>query len=79
MCFNFQLEISHKVFDRTSTINLNKNYNVDIESFRSGQPITESNTVVYTDGSKIADGNCGYGFGIFQNNYLIAGREWPTR
>ena len=67
-----ELEISHKIFDRTSTINLNKNYNVDIESFRSGQPITESNTVVYTDGSKIADGNCGYGFGIFQNNYLIA-------
>ena len=37
-----ELGLSKKVFDRTNTINLNKKYNVDTESFKSGQPITES-------------------------------------
>ena len=57
-------------FDDTSELNLDSKFEVDLESFKSGLPDSNSNTLCYTDGSKMGD-NTGYGFGITQNETLL--------
>ena len=58
-------------FDNTKELNINSNYEVVLESFKSGTPNSTSDVNIFTDGSKLND-NCGYGFCINQGNVLIA-------
>ena len=63
--------ITQKAFDLTKDRNLNKRYEVDLD-FKSGLPTTNDQISCYTDGSKIDQGNTGYGFGVVQNEEIIA-------
>ena len=62
--------ITQTAFDQTKARNLHKRYTVDLD-FKSGTPTTNDPTSCYTDGSKIANGNTGFGFGIVQNDEII--------
>ena len=57
-------------FDDASELNLDSKYEVDLDSFKSGLPDSNSNTLCYTDGSKMGD-DTGYGFGITQGETLL--------
>ena len=63
--------IDEKVFDETKTLNIQKDYTVDLKSFRSGLPDSQSEVQCFTDGSK-KDNQVGYGFGIFQGQIELA-------
>ena len=63
--------ITQTAFDLTKARNLNKSYVVDLD-FKSGLPTTNDPVSCFTDGSKIANGNTGYGFGIVQNEEIIS-------
>ena len=63
--------ITQTAFDLTKDRNLNKRYEVDLD-FKSGLPTTDDPISCFTDGSKIAQGNTGYGFGVVQNDEIIA-------
>ena len=62
--------ITQTAFDQTKARNLHKRYTVDLD-FKSGIPKTDDPVSCYTDGSKIASGNTGFGFGIVQNDKII--------
>ena len=66
-----EIGIYDKVFDNTKTLSIQKNYEVDLKSFRSGQPDSKSEIQAFTDGSKL-DNHTGYGFGIFQGQLELA-------
>ena len=57
--------VENKVFDNVNTLSIQKGFNVDLKSFKSGLPETDSDIQCYTDGSKL-DGAAGYGFGIYR-------------
>ena len=65
------LGIHSTAFDKTSALNLNKRYAVDLDSFKSGLPISDTSTTVFTDGSKMT-ANAGYGFGIIEGSEITA-------
>lgn len=52
-------------------LNVQRSYSVDLESLKSGLPVSASNTKCYTDGSRYRN-KTGYGLGITRNNELIA-------
>ena len=54
-----------------TSINISRRFNIDPDSFKSGLPITDSENICYTDGSRMQD-NSGYGFGITKNDFIIA-------
>ena len=63
--------VDQLVFDNTKTLSFQKEYKVDLTSFRKGLPDTKSELQCFTDGSKLAD-HVGYGFGIFQGQNELA-------
>ena len=65
-----ELGISEWNFDSTNSLNLHKDYKVDIKSFKDGNDIHNSDIVVYTDGSKL-EGNAGFGFAVYKDNNFI--------
>ena len=66
-----ELGINKYEFDSTKTIHLKRDYKVDLESFKSGQPISSSVLSAYTDGSKLNQ-HTGYGLGIFKGITTVA-------
>ena len=60
-----------KCFDQTNELNLNKGYEVDLESFKSGLPESSTEVCVYTDGSKMTS-NAGFGYGVSCGMEMIA-------
>ena len=67
-------------FDVTNSLNLNKKYKIDFESFKKGQPETGHSFCCYTDGSKMS-GQTGYGYAITNGNWVMAqgdGKMSPT-
>ena len=58
-------------FDVTNSLNLNKRYTIDFESFKKGQPDTGQSFCCYTDGSKM-NGQTGYGYAITSGNWVMA-------
>lgn len=58
-------------FDDTRTLNLSGNYKVDLESFKSGLPNSESEITAYSDGSIYQD-STGYGWLITTSDEMIA-------
>ena len=59
-------------FDKFNTMNLTKQYTVDMSSFSSGQAkTTEKGVICYTDGSKLND-QTGFGYGITLNEWVLA-------
>jgi ribonuclease HI len=54
--------------------NLQRGYNVDLDSFKSRLPISDCSTICYTDGSKMKS-KTGFGLGITRQNDLIASKN----
>ena len=66
-----ELGINEFKFDCTKSIQLQQDYTVDLDSFKSGLPNTNNELVVYSDGSKL-DQHTGYGLGIFKGTNTVA-------
>ena len=64
--------LENTLFDTSNEMNLDKEYTVDLNSFKSGRVETTNNPVIcYTDGSKI-DNQTGFGFAITEYDSVIA-------
>ena len=62
--------VDHTSFDRSHELNLTQGFIVDLESFTSGLPKSNSVVDAYTDGSKLC-GKAGYGFGVTKGPEVI--------
>lgn len=65
-----ELGIKPNNLDSTSSISVSRNFQIDLGSFNSGLPLTDSSTVCYTDGSRTLEGT-GYGLGISRQDFMI--------
>ena len=57
--------------DRTNFLNIDRKFNVDIESKKTGLPIYDNSIKVYSDGSRMKE-KTGYGYIISNGDYQIA-------
>ena len=55
-------------------LNLQRSYNVDLDSLKSGLPISDSTTKCFTDGSKL-NSKVGFGLGVTRHDMLIASKN----
>ena len=54
------------------TLNISRNFEVNLDSFKSGLPISNSTTNCYSDGSKhTTTGRTGYGLVVTRGDYII--------
>ena len=56
-----QIGISETEFDKTDSLNLSRNFEVDLDSLKSGIPVRNNDTLCFTDGSKLQN-HAGYGW-----------------
>ena len=68
------LGVSKFDFDSTKTILLKREFTIDLESFKSGLPVTNKDYLAFTDGSKLNQ-HTGYGLGIFSKNMSLLADE----
>ena len=66
-----ELGVTDYNFDCTKTIQTQQDFTVDLESFKSGLPNSNSQLVCYSDGSKLNQ-HTGYGLGIFKGSNTVA-------
>ena len=58
-------------YDVTNSLNLNKKYSIDLDSFKKGTPDKNPTLKCFTDGSKISN-QSGFGFAITEGNWVMA-------
>lgn len=54
-----------------ATLNISRKYKVDLDSFKSGLPDSETYTNCYSDGSKQKNGKTGYGLAVTRGDIMI--------
>ena len=54
-----------------ATLNISRKFQVDLDSFKSGLPISDNYTKCYTDGSKQKNGKTGYGLAVTRGDHMI--------
>lgn len=57
-----------------SSLNISRNFTVDQDSYKSGQPVTDSTTICYTDGSRMKN-QSGFGLGITRGDLQLASKN----
>lgn len=67
------LGINPEGYDKTYFLNLDRKYNVDLESKNTGLPISVASTQCYTDGSRMNE-RSGYGLAIIQGDTEISNK-----
>ena len=55
-----------------TSLNVTRNFTVNLDSFKSGLPISETYTNCYTDGSKQKNNDTGYGLAVTQGDTVIS-------
>ena len=55
-----------------ATLNISRKFQVDLDSFKSGLPISNNYTKCYTDGSKQKNGKTGYGLAVTRGDHMIS-------